>query len=94
MDKAGLKSEIKTLIVAELNLQGRDPASIDDDAALFGEARDGLGLDSLDALQLAIGIEERFGVRIPEGDEARAIFASVSAIAAHLAAAQLSSEHG
>jgi acyl carrier protein len=94
MDTARLKSEIKSLIVAELNLQGRDPSSIDDDAALFGDAAGGLGLDSLDALQLAIGIEERFGVRIPEGDEARPIFRSVSAIAEHLAAARPSSERG
>lgn len=85
MDSAKLKSEIKSLIVTELNLAGKDPASIDDDAPLFG---DGLGLDSLDALQLAISIEEKFGVRIPDGDAARPIFGSVSALAAHVAAAR------
>ena len=89
MDSGRLKSEIKALIVAELNLRGRDPASIDDDAPLFGSERQeeprGLGLDSLDALQLAMSIEERFGVRIPEGEEARATFRSVSALAAHIA---------
>jgi acyl carrier protein len=79
---AQLRSEIKRLIVAELNLKGRDPESIEDDAPLFGE---GLGLDSLDALQLAMAIEEKLGVRIPEGDEARAIFKSVRAIADHVA---------
>jgi acyl carrier protein len=78
-----LRRAIKELIVTELKLEGRDPASIVDDAPLFGE---GLGLDSLDALQLAMSIEERFGVRIPEGDAARAIFRSVSAIADHIAA--------
>jgi acyl carrier protein len=83
MDRESLKPAIKALIVKELNLQGRDPASIEDDAPLFGA---GLGLDSLDALQLAMSIEERFGVKIPEGDEARAIFASVSALAEHVAA--------
>jgi acyl carrier protein len=82
MELEKLKADIKALIVSELNLQGRDPASIDDDAPLFGE---GLGLDSLDALQLAMSIEERFGVRIPEGDEARPIFKSVTAIAEHVA---------
>jgi acyl carrier protein len=80
-----LRSEIKQLIVSELNLKGRDPATIEDDAPLFGT---GLGLDSLDALQLAISIEEKLGVRIPEGDEARAIFASVRAIADHVAKAR------
>jgi acyl carrier protein len=84
MDPVTLKSEIKALIVSELNLQGKTPESIEDDAPLFGA---GLGLDSLDALQLAMSLEERFGVRIPEGDEARAIFASVSAIAQHVASA-------
>ncbi len=79
---AALRSELKKLIVAELNLKGRDPETIEDDAPLFGE---GLGLDSLDALQLAMVIEEKLGVRIPEGEEARAIFRSVRAIAEHVA---------
>jgi acyl carrier protein len=79
---AGLRSELKRLIVAELNLKGRDPETIEDDAPLFGT---GLGLDSLDALQLAMVIEEKLGVRIPEGEEARAIFRSVRTIAEHVA---------
>jgi acyl carrier protein len=72
---------LKELIVRELKLDGKDPASIDDEAPLFGE---GLGLDSLDALQLAMSIEEQFGVRIPEGDEARPIFRCVASLAAHI----------
>lgn len=82
MNPSSLKREIKELIVSELNLEGRDPATIEDDAPLFGE---GLGLDSLDALQLAMSVEEKYGVRIPEGEEARSIFASVSALAKHVA---------
>jgi acyl carrier protein len=82
MDTAPLRAELKRMIVTELNLKGRDPESIEDDAQLFGG---GLGLDSLDALQLAMSIEERMGVRIPEGDEARAIFRSVRTIAEHVA---------
>ena len=81
MDLAPLKLEVKELIVRELNLEGRAPDSIEDDAPLFGE---GLGLDSLDALQLAMSVEEKFGVRIPEGDEARKIFASVNALSDHI----------
>jgi acyl carrier protein len=90
MDATQLRHELKALIVKELNLQGREPHSIEDDAPLFGpiEGGRGLGLDSLDALQLAMSIEERFGVRIPEGEEARPIFRSVSSLAAHLAAAR------
>ena len=85
-----LRREIKELIVKELNLEGRDPAGIADDAPLFGPngaGQDGgLGLDSLDALQLAMSLEEHFGVRIPEGDAARPIFKSVAALAEHVAA--------
>lgn len=68
-------------MVAELNLEGKSPADIDDAAPLFGE---GLGLDSLDALQLAMSVEERFGVKIPDGPEARPIFASVNALVEHI----------
>jgi acyl carrier protein len=82
MNSGQLRTELKRLIVTELNLKGRDPDSIEDDAPLFGA---GLGLDSLDALQLAMVIEEKLDVRIPEGEEARAIFKSVRAIADHIA---------
>jgi acyl carrier protein len=81
MNNAQLRAELKRLIVTELNLPGRHPDSIGDDAPLFGA---GLGLDSLDALQLAMAIEEKLGVRIPEGEEARAVFRSVRAIADHI----------
>ncbi len=90
MDVERLRTDIKALIVSELNLEGRDPASIPDDAPLFGDG--GLGLDSLDALQLAMSIEERFGIRIPEGDEARPIFRSVSSLADHVASAKASAQ--
>lgn len=79
-----IKQEIKELIVRELNLEGKDPSSIADDGMLFGQ-NDGLGLDSLDALQLAMSIEEQFGVRIPEGDDARPIFRSVTSLAEFVA---------
>lgn len=82
MQPSDLKREIKQLLVTELNLAGRDPSSIDDDAMLFGESRaGGLGLDSLDALQIAMLVEEKFGIRVPEGDEARPIFRSVTSLA-------------
>lgn len=82
MNAGELRTAIKRLLVTELNLKGRDPETIEDDGALFGG---GLGLDSLDALQLAMSIEEQLGVRIPEGDEARAVFKSVRAIADYVA---------
>jgi acyl carrier protein len=79
VQRSDLTDEIKRLLVAELNLAGRDPLAIDDDALLFDKS--GLGLDSLDALQIAMFIEEKFGVRVPEGDEARPIFRSVATLA-------------
>jgi acyl carrier protein len=76
-----LTAKIKQVLVDELNLQDRRPEDIADDMPLFGE---GLGLDSLDALQLAVALEEQFGVKIPEGDEARSIFKNVASIAAFI----------
>ena len=87
MDRETLKSELKRLLVEELDLRQHTPESIDDDVALFGE---GLGLDSLDALQLAVAVEERYGVLIPDDERARAIFASIAALADHVLAARSS----
>lgn len=70
-------------MIDQLDLRGKSESDIDDDAPLFGS---GLGLDSLDALQLAMAIEERFGVTVPEGAEGRQVFASVSAIAGYVTA--------
>ena len=77
--KRQLTTQIKQLLISELNLAGKTADGIDEDASLFGSG--GLGLDSLDALQIAMLIEEKFGVRVPEGDEARPIFQSVSSLA-------------
>jgi acyl carrier protein len=76
-----LVSEIKRLMIEQLDLRGKTESDIEDEAPLFGS---GLGLDSLDALQLAMAIEERFGVAVPEGDEGRRVFASVNAIARYV----------
>ena len=76
-----LRDEIKELLIQALDLRGRSAADIDDDAPLFGA---GLGLDSLDALELAVAIEERFGVSVPDGEGGRRVFASVAALAAHV----------
>ena len=76
-----LKQRIKLALIEELDLRGKTEADIDEAAPLFGA---GLGLDSLDALQLAMAIEERFGVAVPEGEAGREVFASVNAIAEFL----------
>ena len=70
--------EIKRLIIQTLDLRGRSEADLSDDEPLFGGR---LGLDSLDALELAVALESRFGVSVPDGDEGRRIFESVATIA-------------
>jgi acyl carrier protein len=82
MDDSEIKQEIKRLIVSELDLRGKSEADIADDIRLFGG---GLGLDSLDALQLATAMEERFGIRVPDDKESKEIFTSVSTLAAFVA---------
>jgi len=84
MDRDDLTGEIKRLIIAELDLRGRTERDIEDDAPLFDS---GLGLDSIDALQLAVALEERFGVTMPSGDQAKVVFSSVSSIVEHLTVA-------
>jgi acyl carrier protein len=74
--------ELAELIVAALNLEGVDPAGIDPDAPLFGA---GLGLDSIDALELALEISKRYGVQLKADDEDNMrIFASLRALSDYI----------
>ena len=82
MAEAELLSEIKRLLIEALDLRSKRPEDIADDAPLFGA---GLGLDSLDALGLAVALEERYGVEVPDGEDGRRVFASVRAIASFVA---------
>ena len=74
--------ELAQLLVESLNLEGVDAAQIDPEAPLFG---DGLGLDSIDALELALAIGKQYGfqLRSDDGDNRR-IFASLRALSAHV----------
>ncbi|MDA8018441.1 MAG: phosphopantetheine-binding protein [Thermoanaerobaculia bacterium] len=74
-----LKVRIKKMLVERLKLEV-DPAAIEDDAPLFSEQ--GLGLDSIDALELVLGVEQELGVRIDDEEVGSKAFASVSALAA------------
>ncbi len=70
------------MIVSALNLEGVDPGGIDPDAPLFGS---GLGLDSIDALELALEISKRYGVQLKAEDEDnKRIFASLRALTDHI----------
>ncbi|MBO7414278.1 MAG: acyl carrier protein [Fibrobacter sp.] len=81
-----LNSKIKNVIITSLELEDITPADIDDDAPLFGEG-EGLGLDSIDALELGLAIKENFGVSFTAvNDETRKHFASVNSLAAFITA--------
>jgi len=74
-----LEQEIKELIIDALALEDVTPVDIEPEAALFVE---GLGLDSIDALELAMALEERYGVQIGDDPELnQRIFASVRNLA-------------
>lgn len=77
-----LENEIKALIIEALNLEDMTPEEIETDAPLFGE---GLGLDSIDALELGLAVKKRYGVNLSgETEEVRKHFSSVAALAAFI----------
>ena len=75
------KDEIKELIISSLKLE-RTPDTIEDEAPLF---QGGLGLDSIDALELAVAIERKYHVTIPDEQVGKRAFSSVQALATYVA---------
>lgn len=74
--------QVKQLIIDSLRIEGMSPDDIDTDAPLFGE---GLGLDSIDALQLVVAMEKDFGVVVPDAATGTKVFQSVRSMAAYIA---------
>lgn len=70
--------QLKTQIIEALNLEDMEPQDIEDDAPLFG---DGLGLDSIDALELIVLLEKNYGIKLKNPAEGKEIFKSVKCIA-------------
>jgi len=78
--------ELASLVVRSLGMEDVDPGQIDLDAPLFGE---GLGLDSLDMLELSLAIQQRYGVKLKADDpQNEAIFSSLRSLAAHVDSCQ------
>ncbi len=77
-----IEQQLAHLIVESLNLEGIAPAEIEPEARLFGE---GLGLDSLDMLELSMAVEQKYGVKLRSDDPDNAkIFASLRSLSQHI----------
>jgi acyl carrier protein len=77
-----LKTQLKEIIIKAANLEDVTPADIDEAQPLFVE---GLGLDSIDALELSVALEANYGINISDTETARAAFASIDALAKFVA---------
>lgn len=76
-----LIAELKEEIIKVLNLEEITPADIDDNAPLFG---DGLGLDSIDALELIVLMEKNYGIKLQDPKQGKEVFRSVAVMAEYI----------
>lgn len=78
-----LIQELKEHLIEELNLEEITPADIDAEAPLFGDGN-GLGLDSIDALEIILILEKYYGVKLANSTEAKPVFYSVKTLAEYI----------
>ncbi|MBZ9631808.1 phosphopantetheine-binding protein [Salegentibacter sp. LM13S] len=76
-----LHTELKESIIEQLNLEDMDPADISNDEPLFG---DGLGLDSIDALELIVLLEKDYGIKLTDPSQGKEIFVSIDRMATYI----------
>ena len=77
-----LINKLKQQIIEALNLEDMKPEDIDENASLFGE---GLGLDSIDALELIVMMEKNYGIKLKDPAQGKEIFKSVAVMADFIA---------
>ncbi len=78
-----LKTDLKRSIIAQLNLEEVSVEDIDNNEPLFG---DGLGLDSIDALELIVLLEKDYGIKLTDPAQGKQIFASINKMAEYIEA--------
>lgn len=76
-----LKDRLRRLIVDKMRLENRKPEEITDTMPLFGE---GLGLDSIDALELVVALEQEFGIKVDDGEVGVKAFQNIDSLAAFI----------
>lgn len=77
-----LKEELKGLLIEQLNLEDKTPADIKNDAPLFGE--EGLGLDSIDALELIVLLDKNYQIKLTNPEEGKTVFFSIDTMADYI----------
>ena len=76
-----LREELKHKIIEVLNLEDVNPSDIDNDAPLFGS---GLGLDSIDALELIVLLDKQYGIKLADPKKGKEIFESIETMASYI----------
>lgn len=83
MKMSDLRTELKQSIIEQLNLEEMKVEEIDNDESLFG---DGLGLDSIDALELIVLLEKDYGIKLEDPSKGKEIFSSINSMAEYIEA--------
>ena len=81
LELARIREKLKELLVSQLSLEGVKPEEIKDDEVLFGE---GLGLDSLDAVEIVVLLQRNFGLDVKDMNQSKKIFYSVDTLARYI----------
>ena len=81
MELARIREKLKELLVSQLSLEGVKPEEIKDDEVLFGE---GLGLDSLDAVEIVVLLQRNFGLDVKDMNQGKKLFYSVDTLARYI----------